>query len=375
MKKQIMTLHQDDLSKAWRQVDSVRRTAKKKYVASQFASFFSNFIFAILTAIAANGLICEAGVGSYSTCLRKIPQLVRLWEQLSGYYRQLCPNLPVLILVTAVIVYAVCFCINGALSLMMLAIYYPRPKRFPEEESQNTTQQLLGMAKASRRYSLRTGSTRGSMIWGLLFMLVQLLLLTFYIMTELGDVGVMIELFTAPAMKLLAPVLKSEMAYYGAQNAFFGPSIMVFFLAIYLAYAAANSLHMLSVQFITRCKVPYTFVAQAEYLHIFNGQEAETVAYNAPYRLAEALEYERLGAYSKAKQLLAEAAHGGNCDAMEHYARHWLVGGAADPAKYWLEKYVTQSDSPSSKAVQDLRRLKWHRRVRAAYLPRSTESI
>lgn len=375
MKKQYRTIPQDDPAKAWSLVDTVRRTAKKKYITAQFASFFSNLVFAAMTLVAGNGLLCEGVGGGYRNAMQHIPQLLLLWERLSGLYRHLCPNFAVLIVVTALLLYSVCFCVNALLVLLVTAVYHPRPMAFPEEETQAATQKLLGLARDSRRYSLRIDGSNGAMVWSLLFMLAQLVVFTVYVIAELGNVGALMELVTKPAMTLLEPVLTSEMAYYGTQNALFTPSIALFVLGLYFVYAAANRLHMLSVQFLFVYRVPYSFVAQAEYLHIFNGQEADTAADNGPRLLAEALEFERLGAYGKAMQLLAEAAHSGNCDAMEHYARHWLVAGSPDPAKYWLEKYVAQSDSPTSQAVQNLRRLRWRKRVQAAYLPRSTDSM
>lgn len=81
----------------------------------------------------------------------------------------------------------------------------------------------------------------------------------------------------------------------------------------------------------------------------------------------EALELERIGAYGKAKELLAEAAHSGDPVAMEHYGRHWLISGAKDPGKYWLQKCVDTGEA-SEYAAKTLKRLKWHLRYQAKYL-------
>lgn len=76
---------------------------------------------------------------------------------------------------------------------------------------------------------------------------------------------------------------------------------------------------------------------------------------------------EKLCAYGKAKELYAQAAHSGNADAMEHYARHWLIMNAKDPARYWLQKCVDTRNA-SQGAVKNLRRMKWGRKAAPKYI-------
>ncbi len=373
MHQQFIVLPHDDPAKAWPLVDNVRRKAKKQCVMAKYASFFSNFIFAALTVIIVSGLIYEIPKQGNGIVLHTIPQLMQLWEKLSGIYRPLCPNLISLIAASVFFLYLVSFCFNGLVALLILAVYHPRRISFPEEGMQEASHQLLSMARDARRYSLRASSTSGSMLWSMVFMLAALGLFGYYLATEQLTMEILLELLTKPAMPLLEPFIKTELAYFTVKHSLFDLMLIVYAFGFYLAYLAANTLHMFSVHFFFRYDVPYSFVAQTEHMHIFNGQDIEAVADNAPQLLEQALEYEQMGAYQKAKQLLAEAAHSGNAEAMGHYARHWLVAGASDPGKYWLEKYVAQAESPTSQAVRDLRRLKWRKRVRAAYLPRKKD--
>lgn len=65
--------------------------------------------------------------------------------------------------------------------------------------------------------------------------------------------------------------------------------------------------------------------------------------------------------------MLAEAAHDGDVEAMEHYARHNLIAHFKDPARYWLEKAI-DSGNASQWAIKTIRHMKWHLNTKAVYL-------
>ena len=57
MKELITPITSDNLQENWELVDKERRTAKKKYLTTRVASFFSNMLFSLLAVIVSNGLI------------------------------------------------------------------------------------------------------------------------------------------------------------------------------------------------------------------------------------------------------------------------------------------------------------------------------
>lgn len=364
-----------NFEETWNIVESERRTAKKKYITTKIASFFSNMVFAVLILIAGNGLIHDHLTGSYCDFLETVPYLLPVWEKMSGMVLKPDWSITLQIAVPLFLVYLICFAVCGIFVLIVMGIYHPFKRQLPAGSDQENASQMLTMAIDARRYARRSGAN-GSMVWALVFMMFQFCLIALYWLLGLKDLGSLVEIITGPILKLLEPYLITSLAQASAQSALFMPALMVLILGIYLAYALTNYLHALSVQFMYKYNVPYSFVAEVEYYYTFADEETEGLTEeeiqskrreNAESKRTEALELERIGAYGKAKELLAAAAHGGDAAAMEHYARHWLIAGAKDPGRYWLEKCVA-SGQASTEAQKNLKRLKWHRKVTTRYL-------
>lgn len=361
----------------WNAVDAQRRKAKKKYVTTRVAAFFSNMVFAAAILIAGNGLIHDHLTGSYCDFLEKVPCLLPLWEKASGMI--LKPDFSVFlqIAVPVLLVYLICFAVCGIFVLIVMGLYHPLRRGLPAGTARENASQMLTMARDARRYSRKSGAN-GSMLWALIFMMLQFCVLALYFVIELKDIGTLMSVASAPVMRLLEPHLTNftELQLLNLEASVFAPSLMLFSLAIYLAYALANHVHALSVQFMYKYHVPYSFVADVEYYYTFADEETEGMTEeeikamrkeSSEAKRIEALDLERIGAYGKAKELLAVAAHGGDVAAMEHYGRHWLIAGAKDPGRYWLQKCADTGEA-GEYAVKTLRRLKWHLKYKAQYL-------
>lgn len=375
MKKLVTPITADNFAENWNIVDSERRTAKKKTATTKVASFFSNMVLAVLTLFAANGLIHDTMRGSYCDFLERIPYFLPVWERCSGYFLKPGQSWQVQVALAALVVYGICFLVCGLFVLMVMAIYHPFKRPLPTGTPKENAEQMLTMARDARRYANRSGD-QGNLFWALIFILAQVCIIALYCVVAVGDAGLMMEIATAPFMKLIAPFMKNELMYANAQMSLFMPAMMLECLALYLAYAFICNIHAMTVQFMYRYKVPYSFVAEVEYHHVFADEETGELtpeeiqakrAETAQEWLAKGLEMERLCAYGKAKELYAQAAHSGNAEAMEHYARHWLIMNAKDPAKYWLQKCVDTGNA-SQTAGKNLRRMKWRRKVAAKYI-------
>lgn len=375
MTRLITPIIADNFEENWKIVDAQRRTAKKKYITSTVASFFSNMVFAVLVLIVANCLIHDHMTGSYCDFLEEIPYLIPLWKKASAVFLRPGQSWLIQVLLTALVVYGICFVVCGIFVLLVLAVYHPFKRDLPAGSPGDNAAQILSMARDARRYANRTGNT-GSAVWALVFMVAQFVILAMYCVLELSDLEAIMEISTGFIMELLEPYMTNSMMYGNAQGGLFMPLLMVYSLLLYLCYAFADLLHALSVQFMYRCRVPYSFVADVEYCHVFadedfgsmsDEEKQQWLAENAEAKCEKATEMELLGAYGKAKELFAQAAHSGSASGMEHYARHWLIANAKDPARYWLQKCVDTGNA-SETAVKLLRRLKWHRRIRAEYM-------
>lgn len=375
MKKLFTPITADNFAQNWEIVDCERRTAKKKYVTTKVASFFSNMVLAVLALFAVNGLIHDHMRGSYSKFLETIPYLLPTWDKLRSFFLKPGQSWQIQVLLTALIVFGICFLVCGLFVLIVLAIYHPFKRPLPALTPKENAEQLLAMAKDARRYGNHSGD-RGNAFWAFVFMIVQFALVALYALMGLGTMDALMQISTEPFMKLAAPYIKDEFMLMNAQASMFLPAMMIECLAMYLAYAFIGTIHALTVNFMYRYKVPYSFVAETEY-HLVFADEAtgeltpEELQSNrteaAQEWLEKGLEMEKICAYGKAKELYAQASHSGSAEAMEHYARHWLIANAKDPARYWLQKSVDTGNA-SETAIRNLRRLKWHRKVSAKYI-------
>lgn len=367
----------DNFSDSWQSVDKKRRTAKKKYVTGKIATFFSNMVFAVLILITGNGLIHDHLEGSYCRFLESIPYFLPLWNKATAVLLKPDWNIALQIAIPLLTVYTVCFAVCGLFVLLTTALYHPFQRKFPESTPKENAGQLLAIARDARKYSRKTEAS-GSLLWALIFAMVQFAVFALYIVIELKTADAFLTTITAPFMQLIDPYLEgfTELQWYGVQGAVFAPMLMLCSLGIYLFYALLNQIHINSVQFMYKYNVPYSFVVEVEYYYIFADEASEGLTEEeitarrietAESTRVEALDLERIGAYGKAKELLAIAAHSGDPAAMEHYARHWLIAGAKDPGRYWLQKCV-DTGKAGEYAVKTLRRLKWHLRVHASYL-------
>lgn len=375
MKKLVTPITAENFEENWNIVDSERRTAKKKYIMTKVASFFSNMVLTVLTLFAVNGLIHDHMSGSYCDFLETIPYLLPTWEKVSGFFLKPDQSWQVQVLLTALVVFAVSFLVCGLFVLIVLAIYHPFKRPLPTLTNKENAEQMLSMARDARRFANRSGD-RGNAFWAMIFMIAQFALVALYALIGLGTVDSMMQVFTAPFMKLIASYVKDEFMFVNVQSSMFLPAVMLECLGMYLAYALIGTIHALTVNIMYRYKVPYGFVAEAEYHHVFADEETGEMTpeeiqakrvETAQEWLSKGLEMEKISAYGKAKEFYAQAAHSGNAEAMEHYARHWLVMNAKDPARYWLQKCVATGNA-SETAVKNLRRLKWRRKVQAKYI-------
>lgn len=338
----------ENFTEAWKSIDELRRRAKLKYVTNAVSSFFSQMVFALLLLFACNGLIYDHLKGSYCDFLESLPCWLPIWQGFAEKILKISELWYIRAMITALAVYLTSFLVCGLFVLLTPLIYHPKHKEVPTGTEKENAEALLGIAKDARRYSHRTESGV-SIFWSLIFMLAGIVLVALYA-------------FSLQDMMRLYDILGGFMLMHPYLN------VMVCGFGIYLAYSLLATIHAAITQPLYKFKVPYSVFAEAEYYSIFaGGESAGPAPEELEVKLAEALEYERLGATGKAKELIAYAAHAGNAAAMEHYARHHLIANSKDPAKYWLQRSIDAGNTGKD-ADRNLKRLKWNRKVEARYL-------
>lgn len=380
MKKLITPITAENFQDNWKIIDDERRIAKKKSVTTGIASFFSNMTLTILSLLAINGLIHDHFNGSFSAFLEEIPYLLPIWEKVSSYFLRQDQSWEIQVLLTALVVYGVSFLASGLFVLLVTALYHPFKTPLPESTPKDNAAKMLSVAKEARKFSNRTGS-RSHAFWAFMFMVILFIQIALYAVMGTGTFESIIQFISNPIIKLLEPYMRSEQMLSNAVSSMLLPAIMASCMVVYLGYALIGLIHSLTVNFMYRYKIPYSFVAEAEYYHVFADEQAGELSPEDLHTqrieksnswLEQAIEYEKICAYGKAKEFYAQAAHCENPEAMEHYARIWLIANAKDPAKYWLQKCV-DTGSASETAVKNLRRLKWGRKVQARYIPENRE--
>ena len=359
----------------WKIANSVFLKSEKKYTAFRIASFFCNTIFTFLSVLAVNGLLHDHSTVQFRLFLEGIPLLIPLWERWRSLVLSSTQSFGVQLGATALSLYIACFVIGGIISLLVMLFYRSDSKELPVDSRKENAAKLLALAKDARYHSNRIRSVNHP-FYALFFVAFQLILLSLYSIIEIGSAAKLIDICTAPIMQGLVPLIHTELTYISIQTAIFVPSLIIFTLLLYLSYSFALMLLSVCLQPFYYCNVPYRFVAEAEHHYVFADTNFEgmsdeeikaVVASQAESHFQQAMVLEASESYKKAKDYFALAAHGGNAAGMEHYARHWLITRAKDPAKYWLQKCVA-SGNASKTAKKMLRRLSWHRKVSVRYI-------
>lgn len=363
----------------WQIVASTFRKTKKKYYISKISSFFGNMMFTLLALLSVNGLLYNLSNSQFPSYLEDIPYLVPIWKQWSSLFISSGQDARTQLLVTAGVVYGCSFVVHAVSALFVTLIYRPALVGLPTGTPKENATRMLAMAKDARHYSKRTRISKTA-FWSFLFILCQFILLSLYCVIEIGSADKLLELCTSTIMKGLAPLITSQMTYITIQTALFVPSLIIFVLLLFLAFSFAAQLLSMVLRITYYCNVPYSFVVDVEHYYVFADAEndediekaKEALVAQADSICQQAVELELWGAYKKSKDLFAQAAHCGHVEAMEHYARHWLVTNSKDPARYWLQKCVDTGNA-SSTAVKNLRRLKLRKKIQAKYLKPNKE--
>ena len=358
----------------WKIVEEERQKAKKKYRVSNGASFVSNMVFSILSFISINGILHDHLPGAYSRFLEDFPVLIPLWRRFSALFLKSGQSWAVQLGLTALVLYGICFAVNSVCALILSCSHRSDISVLPSGTVKENASAMLAMAKEARQYAHGT-IIRGSAVWALFFLICQFSLLGFYCVTEIGSLNALIAISTKSVMELLSSCLTNPAVYATVRTAVFVPSLILFALALFLCYILISMIHALSVQFLYRYRVPYSFVADVEAYYLFcdedfgtmSNEEIQAMLAERSDEICEkAAKQERRGLYKQARELYGQAAYSGNLHAMEEYARHWLVLKAKDPARYWLQK-CADTGKASKSVLKNLRRIKRNRKVSAEY--------
>lgn len=349
-------LTRDNFSQCWQYIDHIRRKARLKSVVSKIGGFLTNLIFLFTLLFMVNGIIYQQSNGQYHEFLESLPLFAPAWERLTGFLLRPGDTRNAQIIRLLLITYGASILIFAVLTLLISLVYHPAARKCPEGTYQEKAALLAKAAQEARANSYMTHLSTS--IVSMVLTIFAAFLLLFAYAVYIQD----------------AAVISSLLSRFPTSDA--ATNCLLYVLAGYFVIHFFSSILLFCTRFLYRYEVPYDLVVQAEAGALYAAEDSEGLssealsahwAEQAAKWRDEALALEKDSTYGKAKQLLRNAAICADVPAMEHYARHCLIGHMDDSARYWLQRCV-DSGSASEEARIMLRRMKLHLRHNVEYL-------
>ncbi len=346
---------EDNFAQCWLYVDKCRRSAKRKSAIANIGGFTVNLFFFLCLIFCACGLLHDRLNSPFRGFWESLV-LFPVWEKTSALL--LLPGESIFSDIGRLLpaVYVLSAAVFGFLAVMILLLYHPFQKQMPEGTYAENTLLLAKQAQEAKDASYRTRIT------------------TSIVATVLA-IGIIFAILTVYILYTEDPAATTAILSAFPTGDYF-TNCLIYVLFLYLIFHIFCSILNFITMPLYRYEFPMELVVQAQKAALFAREEPQDLSpeeleakhrETAASRRKEALALETEKAYGKAKNMLLEAAIGGDIPAMEHYARHCLLNRMHDSANYWLMKAnATGEASPEAKKM--LLRLRLHIRHNVEYL-------
>lgn len=319
----------------WSRIDRLRRKARVMSVIAGTGGFLTNLFFLFSILLTVNGLIYQNCHGSYHTFLGTIPGFSNLWKTLSDFLFLPGDAISTQIGKTLLCIYIVSIILFASLALVIALLYHPR-KRMPSGGTyQEQAKQLANLAAEAWSQSYKTRISTS--IASTLLVIVTAFLLFFAYTIYLDDPQ-------AAAMLLCVFPTKE-----------YTTNAMLYVFFAYLLSNVFSTILLTLTRPIYRYQFPQNLMVQAQRASLLadhNLLEEEEISTWSAALCRDAILTEQKSGYRKAMPMFYDAALTGNTAAMEHYARHCLIGHLNDSARYWLKRCAAMPDcSPTAKRM------------------------
>jgi len=343
----------DSFSQCWTFVDQKRRRAKVQSVSARIGGFLVTLFFLLLLIFFGCGLILERFEGSFCVFLDSLDYFRSLWKPFADALIQPQGTLSGDILRLLLCAYGLGWLAFALLTGLITLIYHPRSAPVPHGTYPENTALLASKAQEARDHAYRSRITPS--IVATVLSIVALCVVFFAYVFYLED--------AAYISKLLGTFPTADIT----------TNSLLYVLVLYLITGILTSVLIFLARPIYRFSFSQDHVVQASRAAIYaaeagaDGSLEEAAARctaGAAALREEALELERSGAYALAKEKLLKAAICADSSAMEHYARHCLIGKLNDSAAYWLNACLSTGEaSPAAKKMRLRLRLKLQHNV------------
>ena len=334
----------ENLKECWESIDCLRQKARRKAAVAGIGGFLANLFFLFSLLFVVNGLIYSRFEGPYHVFLADLPLFPGCWDYISGLLLKAGDSLPMQAGKLLLAAYGASIALLLLLTLVVSLVYHPKKQLLAEGTYVEQTAQLANIAREARSYSYKTRIST-SIVSTLLVIAAAVGLLLAY-----------------AAIRNDAEAVNALLTRFPTGDA--ATNCLLYVLAAYFVCGILSWVLLTLTRPLYRFEFPYDYVVQAESAAIFALEEE---AADAAALREEALALELEHNYGNAKSLLLKAALRGDVSAMEHYARHCLIGHMNDSARYWLERCV-KSGQASPEAKSMLYRMKWKLRHNVRYL-------
>lgn len=342
----------DNFSSCWEAIDVMRRKSRRKAAISGIGGFWSNLVLLFSLLFIVNGLILSQFDGTYHAFLEDLPWFTDAWNYLAGLLKLADNSLTVVVPKLLLAVYFVSIAVFILLALPIVILYHPRKQPVPTGDYSEQTALLAKAAQEAQNYSYKThiSASFSSII---LFIVAAVILFGAYAIHRNDPEPMYALLKQFPT---------------GNQEA----NLIIYVYVCYIVCGALCEVLLLLTRPLYRYEFPYDYVVQAETAALFALEEDDEATpekrmADAAALCEEAMEFEKESAYQKAKSMYFKAALGGDVRAMEHYARHCLIGRLNDSARYWLKRCVSSGQASQNARIM-LLRMRLRMRHNARYL-------
>jgi len=349
MKKEIpYPVSEDNFSHCWEYVDKHRRIARKQAAVARTGGFLVTLFFLLALVLFGAGLLSQELGGTFGKFWENF-LCYELRQKTANFVLKAGDDLSSCIVKLVCFSYLISFLLFAALAVIIWLLYHPRKNKLPAGTYEENIALLAKKSQEARDYSYKTRIS-ASVTSSVIAIAAIFVLFTAYVI-DLNDAAAMNKLLTIfPTSDITS-------------------NCLLYVLFLYLVFGLVGSVLVFITRPVYRYDFPYDLVVQAQRASLVAQAQIsdDSRLEKAAALRDEAIETERSGAYTSAKELFHKAAILGDVTAMEHYARHCLLNRMNDSARYWL-KEATASGQVSPRAKKMLLRMNLRLRHSEEYL-------
>ncbi len=353
-KKYTTPITNENFLEAWNEADKKLRWAKKSFVIGKLTGTIGMLLFALCATAVVLAFVYHWGPEFYKGLFEMIPNLVPKWLEFESKHLPMGAEQKEYLVFYASIAYLPALAFAAAVTILVHLLYHPFKKKPVEGDSKKNAEMMVQNLEKARNLTIRAKANWSALVFAFYLGIVSIL--------------VVLAMFLSDSEFISTGAIENQSTARSSLNLF------VVMIGIFAVFCLLNYSYILLSRCFFWCKVPYAWIADAEYYHTFAEEQTEGLSEEeiqakrqefAEKKLAEAMEYEKYGNYVQAKKEFVQAASTGNVLAMDHLAR-FLSGSDKEAAIYWYKKCLDSGEAVEG-TKKRIRQLKKGHRIDVNY--------